>query len=323
MKKSSRKKPAVDIEDKSKNSNFFLISTSFFLGIAISILFFSIIITGEIKISLQDFISLIFTVSLGTASIVLALMAIRISKDSEEILIKRGNENVELQMDLFIKTEEALKEIRSSTAIMERRQEDLISKTEGIARDVIQKIPDKKTREDTEKQLKRSFRKLHSEREEEISEFDREGWDKFNKDIFDSIKKFPSIKIISHTEGTLTSSTSEEFWDTIFKFKNKKCALDVHTSKQFDISNGSYSEFVHDKGEREDYLRKILWRANEDNLDLVFIVCEKNVWEEEGLSKIKKYFEEFSKSRKKPRIFTLFGDPETLTKKIEKEVNKK
>lgn len=72
-------------------------------------------------------IGFVISIMLGGASVVLAINAIHLGKQSEELMIERSEKSIELQNEVYIRTTEALKKIESSTGVTEKRIEDIIS----------------------------------------------------------------------------------------------------------------------------------------------------------------------------------------------------
>lgn len=89
-----------------------------------------------------ELIGFVLAVILSGASIVLAISAIALGKSSEYAVIKRSDESIRLQNDVFIKTTEALQRIEASTGVTEKRIEDIIS---GRVGDISQKIAEMAT----------------------------------------------------------------------------------------------------------------------------------------------------------------------------------
>jgi hypothetical protein len=81
----------------------------------------------KLTFSTTEILSFVFGIALSAASTVLAVVAIQLGKASEQETIRRSDEAIRLQQDVFAKTVEALSRIQSSTGVTEKRIEDIIS----------------------------------------------------------------------------------------------------------------------------------------------------------------------------------------------------
>ncbi len=91
-----------------------------------------------LQLNPDTFISLVFTVAIGAASLVLALLAINYGRVSEKVITERADRSIEIQMSLFEKsldlqtrlfdkTTSTLESIGRSTGITELRMADIFS----------------------------------------------------------------------------------------------------------------------------------------------------------------------------------------------------
>lgn len=99
----------------------------FMLGIACTLLMNNIFSNEVLSFKTTDIISFILSVVLASASIVLAIAAIHLGKSSEQAVIKRSDESIRLQNEVFVRTTEALQRIEATTGVTEKRIEDIIS----------------------------------------------------------------------------------------------------------------------------------------------------------------------------------------------------
>lgn len=90
--------------------------------------------------STTELIGFTLSVVLSGASIVLAIAAIALGKSSEQAVIRRSDESIRLQNEVFTKTTEALQRIESSTGVTEKRIEDIISGRVGDISHQVAKI---------------------------------------------------------------------------------------------------------------------------------------------------------------------------------------
>ena len=113
---------------------------SFLLGATVAILISNARVGTSTYFSTTELIGFALTVILSGAATVLAIAAIALGKSSEQAVIKRSDESIRLQNEVFVRTNEALQRIGTSTGVTERRIEDIIS---GRAGDISQWVAEK------------------------------------------------------------------------------------------------------------------------------------------------------------------------------------
>lgn len=109
----------------------------FLLGGAAYGLFQNMSSQQTLTFSTPALIGFVLTIILAGASIVLAVSAIMLGKFSEQAMIKRSDESIRIQNEVFQKTTDALQRIESSTGVTEKRIEDIIS---GRVGDISQNV---------------------------------------------------------------------------------------------------------------------------------------------------------------------------------------
>lgn len=108
-----------------------------FLGAALAELVRNISGAEKVTFSTTELVGFVLSVVLSAASIVLAIAAIWLGKISELSMVRRSDESIRMQNEVYIKTTEALKRIESSTDVTEKRIEDIIA---GRAGDISHRI---------------------------------------------------------------------------------------------------------------------------------------------------------------------------------------
>lgn len=130
----------------------------------------------KLTFSTTELVGFLLSVVLSAASIVLAIAAIWLGKVSELSVIKRSDESIRLQNEVFIRTTEALQRIEASTGVTEKRIEDIISGRVGDISHKIAELASGRTglsqdRQALEEEIKRSIlagvRSPKEEKEEE------------------------------------------------------------------------------------------------------------------------------------------------------------
>ncbi len=104
-----------------------IVAISAFIGAVAVLLFQKLVGGGMTHMDTLGLIGFTLSVLLSGASIVLAVSAIMLGKFSEDAIIRRSDESIRLQNDVFLKTTDALQRIESSTGVTEKRLEDIVS----------------------------------------------------------------------------------------------------------------------------------------------------------------------------------------------------
>lgn len=309
---------------------------AFFLGMVFMIMVNRFLATAQITLSSQAFISLVFTIALGATSLILALIAIGLSRATEEILVRRGNESVRLQNEIFLRTSEVLTRIQTSTGVTEKRLEDMISGRTGIIeQQAIEKyLPKKGTRlseellESMAKDITDSIRKEMtslvslppSKAKERLDKLEfkqsrietiSDNWKIYRESILNRIKKCPEINLISEAAGNTNAETADRFWDMLIQIGDKRIAVDVHTKEQF-----LGSLFLKDLSERRNYIRRFAWRVNEDDIALAFIVVDYEIPSVESFVDMEKSLNQFYKEKRMSKVIWLYGNADHTVEEI-------
>ena len=135
-------KPAIEKLDKTipLSISFRLLGAlvfAFLLGCVAYGLFQNMSSQQALTFSTPALIGFALAIILSGASIVLAVSAIMLGKFSEQAMIKRSDESIRIQNEVFQKTTDALQRIESSTGVTEKRIEDMIP---GRVGDISQKV---------------------------------------------------------------------------------------------------------------------------------------------------------------------------------------
>src|SRR6266851_9041264 len=84
-----------------------ILAFSFLVGVVLSLVYKNAQASETISFSTASLITFLFGIALSAASIVLAVAAITLGKASEQAMIRRSDESIRLQNEVFIKTTEA------------------------------------------------------------------------------------------------------------------------------------------------------------------------------------------------------------------------
>jgi hypothetical protein len=157
-----------------------VLSFAFALGVVVALVICNAsTATSTTNFTTTEIIGFVLTVILSGASIVLAIAAISLGKTSEQAVIRRSDESIRLQNEVFTRTTEALQRIEASTGVTEKRIEDIIS---GRVGDISHRIAElatephqegRKSFDELEGQIRESIiQTLRTERD--MSEYERE-----------------------------------------------------------------------------------------------------------------------------------------------------
>jgi hypothetical protein len=128
---------------------------TFIAGLVVDQISRNVLQAEQIQFSTLSLIAFLFSIILSGASIVLAISAIMLGKNSEIAMIQRTDESIRLQNEVFAKTTDALQRILSSTGVTEKRLEDIISGRVGVISQKIAEIADRgSTAKDTKQLVK-------------------------------------------------------------------------------------------------------------------------------------------------------------------------
>lgn len=114
-----------------------LIAVVFLIGMAVGEIVRNAQGAEKLSFSTTELVGFVLSVVLSAASIVLAIAAIWLGKVSEQSVIRRSDESIRLQNEVFVRTTEALQRIEASTGVTEKRIEDIIT---GRVGDISHKI---------------------------------------------------------------------------------------------------------------------------------------------------------------------------------------
>jgi hypothetical protein len=294
----------------------------------------------QVSMSAPDLISFVFTVALGAASIILAIITIVLSRKAEDALIRRSDEGIRLQNDVFVRTNEVLSRIQSSTGVTEKRIEDIISgRTNIIAQEVLDKSlhgkPElrgpafDKLRQDLADSLRSELVPLvrgepstalkrlkdMEERQKALSQT-REEWREYRTAVVTALQCLPNMQLISEAQGSLSADEPEKFWDAVFQISGRKIGFDIHTTRQFRPKSPMYSSMLTDEGSKK-FSNQFALRAIQDALETVCIVINQEVGTANPLQKLSKQLQKILPDR---RVWLLGGSAEQVVEQFREKV---
>lgn len=310
------------------------------LGLVGGLVISKLLSQRQISFSVVSLISFVFTIALGAAAVILATITIVLSRHAEDALIRRSDEGIKLQNEVFVRTSEVLSKIQASTGVTEKRLEDIISgRTAPIVQEAVAKSKlaeaglDKQAIDKISKDLAESLkseiapliRSGPAKAEEKLSEIEitqkKRGeisarWNEFRLQVVSEVRKIGGVELISEVEGKYSAEISEKFWDLLIKANGKRFAFDIHTKDQVFKQQGGFYGLAFKQSHRYKMIRSISWQALQDNIDKVFVVFDKDVWSDKGITELAKLIDSFNSNSKGPEIVPLSGSPEEIAKKI-------
>ena len=223
-----------------------LLTLVFVLGLIIALLLQNTKTDAQTTFTTTELIGFVLSVILSGASIVLAVSAIALGKSSEQAVIKRSDESIRLQTDVFIKTTEALQRIEASIGVTEKRIEDIIS---GRVGDISHSIAELTTRsrkgaalsqDELEKEIRESIlsgvKEKRSPEDEEKRKKEREEkrnrYNKFHQIVLSSFSNRGDTKSEKLGHGRV-GGKGEDLFDGIFTISEQKIGLSAFDEQDF------------------------------------------------------------------------------------------
>ena len=234
-----------------------LLLLTFTLGVIAALMISNVQEGSSTTFTTTELIGFVLSVILSGASIVLAVTAIALGKSSEQAVIKRSDESIRLQNEVFIKTTEALQRIEASTGVTEKRIEDIIS---GRVGDISHQIAElatsggkrrprdtKELEESIRRSLLRTIRKESSEEELKtrkqklIEEKEKEKRYQMSHERFLlTVANKNGVKAEKIGHGSI-SEEGDDLFDGIFNLENQRIAISTFREE---VGSDSIQEFI-------------------------------------------------------------------------------
>ena len=301
------------------------------LGVVLTLLFQNSASSEKISFSTLSLMGFLFSIALSAASIVLAIAAISLGKNSEKAMIDRSDESIRLQNDVFLKTTEALQRIEASTGVTEKRIEDIISGRAGdisqklaeqlvhssslkghdeksLANDIRQSILDELS-EERKKQRKEEQIRKKKEQEKALEEYQ-----KFQDTILLFLTNEATTKALKIGDGSYTAE-KEGLVDGLFDSSGKKFAICTFSTVDFFESQllKGFDEFI----------RKIASEILDGTFDELFLVFDNPLDDDHKFMKLFKNTTRLMQPDIAGKLHVLGGKPDEISKKIIKIVSSK
>ena len=230
------------------------------LGVVGGLLFGNLESARTETFSTATLIGFVLSVLVSGASIVLAIAAISLGRTSEQAMIRRSDESIRLQNDVFLKTTDALERIESSTGVTEKRIEDIISGRVGDISHRIAEIAaeqggrpirdmsevEDEIRESILETVRREmgpagrFARFDEEREkrekrQEIKAQAQKEYSATLKRLLNAFANRSDSTVIRHSEGKL-SADGYELFDGVFEINDEKIGVSAFSKHHSEFS---------------------------------------------------------------------------------------
>jgi len=262
-----------------------IIVLSFGVGVLLTVVATNALKQERITMATDVLITFIATVGLGVASIFLAVVAINLSRQAEEALIRRSDEGIRLQTDTYLRTNDVLTQIQTSTGMTEKRIEDIIA---GRAKLIVSDAVDRTVGSPKNSISRSAAEKLKAEISDSLrSELvplvagsytnDRSTrlassmntitpWMTFQSELLKALTKLPDVELLSSGSGNFMAEDIEDFWDAVLTIGGLRVGIDARltlNATDLDTSEG-----------RHQVLERLVKRAREAHLSIVFLVFD-------------------------------------------------
>jgi hypothetical protein len=308
-------------QEKLVSLNFiFYISISFLIGIGLTLVLLKIFSVDMKTFTSYDLINFTFSIALSGASIVLAIVAIDLSKKSEQLMLNQSNESILLQNKIFLETQTALQQIGKSTGVTEKRIEDIISgRVTNITESIASKMIDNnlisiRSKPELEDEIRQSILREVSKNSSNIENPDEENkrkeriklikeYQNYRNSILLGIANIGTFKSLKIGDGRIQGRGTNLF-DGIFSKNDKKIGICTFSNENYhsDIEGDSLRQFFSN----------ILIEILNKNVAKVYLSFKMPI---DNNPKFKKEWDEFkaiTKSEIVENIVILSGEPEEI-----------
>jgi hypothetical protein len=209
------------------------IAVAFVAGIVATLLYQNMLSKEPIQFDTVNLLNFMFGISLAGAAVVLAIVAIALSKSSEQVMIDRSDKSIQLQNEVFQKTTEVLSQIRSSTGTTEKRIEDMIhGNIHVISKEAAQQVsvqlgPDIKDKPNTRvmaQAIEQSLRGALDINFPHRNTGEAARFRAFTNEVQVALANYPNGTIQAIQTGNL-SAEGDEMYDGIIKVKDLRVAV--------------------------------------------------------------------------------------------------
>lgn len=294
---------------------------SFILGIVVTLISENVLEKEILSFSTVGLIGFVLSIIFGGASIVLAINAIHLGRSSEDAIIKRNDESINTQNEVFQKTIEVLSRIESSTGVTEKRIEDIIAGRVGQIADKLS-YGNLTDRDRIEKELRRSLSRRLSPEEKELQEKmekerneAKERYDKYHESTLLQLSNEPEFNVLKLGDHGSYDGEGLKLFDGLFSISEKKVGISV-------FSNEPLLETTFVRG-FEQFVTKVAQALSNGTIDYFFYISQDDSEISKKLNSQLKESSNLFKDDLKSRIFILTGEYLKIIEEIKKTVANK
>jgi hypothetical protein len=304
---------------------------SFIVGVIVALLFQNTTIGEKLSFSTIELTTFLFGIALSTASIVLAVAAISLGRQSEQTMIGRSDDSIRLQNEVFAKTVAALSHIQSSTGVTEKRIEDIISGRAGIISD---KIADTifspqglnpKSREEIEREVRESL--LTELSDPKTSTTDpkdtKAGHERHKKDqryknfkdaVLLGVAAIPGVKTLKLGDGSFTG-TGVALVDGLFQFNNQNLTVSTFGQETAWLSAERESAMLNS------YVRSLASEIAKGRFNISFLVFDRDSDDEPDFDQVLNDLRLIATDSMVTKLLVVTGTKDHVIRIIEEKLN--
>ncbi len=305
-------------------SSILIVIVSFILGAITALLLVKMSTNDLESFTVTELVSFIFGIALSSASTVLAIVAISLGKASEQAMIERSDNSIQLQNELFVRTTDALQKIQSSTGVTEKRIEDIIAGRSGnITEKIYESLLEKggrklaRDRDSVERSIRQGLKEglrfdptnliepEKIQKQEEASKL----YDKFQNEILVEISNLPNTQTIKLENGNFQGS-GDELVDAIFTVGQEKIGVSVISNSR---ALGMWKNV-------DTYLDDLVPELLENNFSQIFLVFTENLDSDNELKSVIQKFNRKTREEFSSRFQYFSGDVKEVINLIREKI---
>ncbi len=299
----------TEISDKSKGVHYSYTLTAisaFIFGVIAILLFNNYASAEKISFSTVGIINLVFSIGLSTASIVLAITAIVLSKKSEQTIMQRNDDGIKYQSEIFNKTIDVLSKIETSTGISEKRIEDITREIKSIERSK----PGPKSKDDQVKEALRRALHSHPEKSDIRSKKVPDKQEEFTKSVMETLSQIRGVSLVRVSSGDFDES-GEEMVDGIFSMAGQRFSV----STFYFYGPAKIANFA-DSDTYKQYFLNLASEISKNTFEKSFLVFNKDVDNDEEFKNLFNSTLNILDKKIAPKIVLASGSLENIKKVI-------
>jgi hypothetical protein len=281
------------------------------IGLILLQLFNNHLAGEKVTLSTVEIISFILGTALSISSIVLSLMAIVLSKITEETIADLVTEGKDLQHQIFSKNQEVLSKLESSTGITEKRIDDIARAVSAVPRSA------KNSQDDIKEIIRQNLPSsgiTTISSDETLRKFERTARQKskeeFDKGVMVEVSNMEGLKIEKMGEGSYDGS-GYELADLVFTYNGGTYSLSTFYVDEKESAVSHYG------GESlKSYIYSIAGAIGQGTFQHSFFAFSKMTFEEQDFKPIYKEITDVLSKDIVQKLHFINGTPKEIALKI-------